>query len=415
MKIRSFYDKLRDRSIGPYLARTTDYYERTKIQLNFNFSLFVFATIIPSGISFLYNGLTVTAIPVLVSALFTLFQFLVLIRWQNVRLASIILSYSVLGTYFYGLFFIEDQLYFGAPMWITIQLILLVFNLGFRYGMITALVSAALLVVYFQTKFLTDLAFVVAKGSEAVTPLYPEFFIGFSMMIYLLHTFFKATRNAEQNLKKTNQELESQNGLILRQRDEKTILLQEVHHRVKNNLQVVRSLIRLREDEVSDETSKAIFFDTQQRISAMALIHERMYKVPDLAHISMKNYLTDFLYELIRQYSHHQVVQLNAEIDLDEIDANNIVPFGLILNELVSNSLEHGIQEAGLIHLSVARGDGSVVVVYRDSGIGFQPGYQEGFGSELIRILTDQLNGTLHIDHAISPGVYFQFEFPSLG
>lgn len=415
MKVFSFYKTVRNRLIGSYLQRTTDYYERTKIELNFNFSIFVFITILPTGVSFLFQGLIEIAIPVLISVLFTFIQFLVLIIGHNVRLASFILSYSILGLYFYNLFFVENQIFFGAPIWITIQLMLLVFNLGLVVGIVTGLVSAILFVVYFHVKFLSDLQFIVDSGEQVLTSLFPEFFIGFSMIIYLLHTFFKATRRSETHLMKINEELENQNVLIARQRDEKSILLQEVHHRVKNNLQVIRSLIRLREDELSDPTSKDIFTNTQQRISAMALIHERMYKVPDLADISMKEYLTDFLYELIRQYSNQQQVELKTEIVFNQIDPNNLVPFGLILNELVSNSLEHGIQDYGVIQVKIREVEDQVFVDYKDSGIGFQSGYEEGFGSELIRILTDQLNGELKCDHSHETGVFFQFVFPKLG
>lgn len=100
----------------------------------------------------------------------------------------------------------------------------------------------------------------------------------------------------------------------------------------------------------------------------------------------MKFIFIDFLIELIWQYSNNQSVELKSDIKLSYIDANNLVPFGLILNELVSNSLEHGIEENGVISVKIQEDLDQVFFDYSDSGVGFKKDYVEGFGSELIRL-----------------------------
>lgn len=129
----------------------------------------------------------------------------------------------------------------------------------------------------------------------------------------------------------------------------------------------------------------------------------------------MKFIFIDFLIELIWQYSNNQSVELKSDIKLSYIDANNLVPFGLILNELVFNTLEHGIEENGVISVKIQEDLDQVFFEYRDSGVGFIKDYVEGFGSELIRILTEQLNGELKSDLSLEKGVLFQFIFPKLG
>ena len=190
---------------------------------------------------------------------------------------------------------------------------------------------------------------------------------------------------------------------ILASLREKEVLLQEVHHRVKNNLQVVQSLLGLQQRCLSDATARAAIQDTARRVQAMALVHEKLYQSGDLSAISLPHYAGDLLAQIGEAHAAgRRGIQLRADIAELRTGLDNAVPFGLLLTELVSNSMKHAFtgRPGGEIWVRLTRqADGDLLIV-ADNGVGFAPGFELGaqrvsMGLQLACGLARQLGGEL--------------------
>ncbi len=184
--------------------------------------------------------------------------------------------------------------------------------------------------------------------------------------------------------------------------NEKVLLLREVHHRVKNNLQIIISLMNLQMRKAEDPRLKEILLETQDRVRAMSLVHEKLYVSEDLSRISLSTYLHSLCTQLIS--SHGDIarkVTLHMEFDPIMTDINVAIPFGLIINELVSNALKHAFpgEMKGVITLCGRVENGGIVVSVEDDGIGFPEGFDwrdsPTLGLHLVPTLVRQLNGRI--------------------
>ncbi|WP_165360748.1 sensor histidine kinase [Candidatus Chloroploca sp. Khr17] len=192
--------------------------------------------------------------------------------------------------------------------------------------------------------------------------------------------------------------------------NEKEVLLKEIHHRVKNNLQVIASMLRLQSDRIDDPQARELFLESQRRVRAMALIHERLYQAPDLARIDLAAYVRALVADLLRAY---RVVARNvvvcSEIEVPGIDVDQAMALGLLLNELLTNSLRHAFLpgQSGTITITGVR-DASRAIILKvaDNGAGlpadFEPAISSTMGLQIIHALAAQIGGKLLWQH--SPG-----------
>ena len=198
---------------------------------------------------------------------------------------------------------------------------------------------------------------------------------------------------------------------------EKDILLKEVHHRVKNNLQVISSLIDLQADRLPDPAMRTLFRDTRDRVRSMALVHEKLYQSADLAHTELGAYIRNVMKELFQ--AHGEVssrVRLHMELEPVFLPIDMAIPCGLILNELATNSLKHAFvgREQGSIEIQLTSvRNESVRLRFQDDGRGLPPGFDfqsaELLGLRLIRMLSKQLRGELKVHNG--SGSTFELSF----
>jgi two-component sensor histidine kinase len=197
---------------------------------------------------------------------------------------------------------------------------------------------------------------------------------------------------------------------------EKEVLLKEIHHRVKNNMQVIISLLNLQTDNIDDSTVRAMFEESRNRVSSMALIHEKLYRSEDLARIDFKEYLHGLVQGIADTYKRHDV-HLSVEMESIALDVNVGIPCGLIVNELISNSLKHAFPKGrkGLIRVGINKNrEGNYVLTVEDNGIGF-PAEKDfrktsSLGLRLVNVLTGQICGTIALSR--SEGTRFCITFP---
>ncbi len=201
--------------------------------------------------------------------------------------------------------------------------------------------------------------------------------------------------------------------------EEKELLLQEVHHRVKNNLQVISSIFSLQSSYIEEPRILSILRDSQNRIASMALIHEKLYHSDTLAKIDFDDYIETLTANLFACYNiSPQKIGLKLQIENVSLNLDTAIPCGLLLNELVSNSLKHAFpaDESGTIFIEFsAESNHQLKLIVRDTGRGLPEGLDfqknNSLGLRLVRALTRQLRGTLDIKN--SHGAYFQITFPS--
>ena len=200
---------------------------------------------------------------------------------------------------------------------------------------------------------------------------------------------------------------------------EKEALLREIHHRVKNNLQIVCSLLKLNSRNLRDPDALHVFEDTRNRVKAMALVHETLYRSGDLAGIDFSAYVSLLVDHLLSAYGLSRkevVVRLDVEASLLPIDT--AIPCALMLTELISNAAKHVFvqQPGGELRVTLRRMNaGSFVLQVEDSGIPGRPPAPEpsaggSFGMELIHLLTEQLDGVIEIRRG--PGFRVRMVFP---
>ncbi|MFP4382443.1 MAG: histidine kinase dimerization/phosphoacceptor domain -containing protein [Spirochaetia bacterium] len=195
---------------------------------------------------------------------------------------------------------------------------------------------------------------------------------------------------------------------------EKEILLKEIHHRVKNNLQIIISLLQLQANTITHEIAKKKLLEGQRRIYALALVHEQLYHTDDFAKIPFNNYVSDLLKNIINTESPQ--IAWSCDIPKIYLDIEILTPCGLILSELISNSLEHGFPEGtGKIDIAVEMYESDRIrIIYKDDGIGLPRGLDpretETLGLRLIRSLVEQLEGSVEITS--HPGLQYTIIIP---
>ncbi len=201
---------------------------------------------------------------------------------------------------------------------------------------------------------------------------------------------------------------------------ERETLLKEVYHRVKNNLQVVQSLLSLQCRTVADESAREALADTAQRVSAMALVHEHLYQAPSLADVQLASYVSALLRQVVNGHGQGGLVRVQGDVADLAVGPDAAVPLGLLLTELVVNSLKHAFTDGrgGTVTVSVQPLDGGVRVAVSDDGRGLpaEPaGHQPPtLGRQLAAGLARQLGGELHYDAAPGGGTVAWVQLPGL-
>lgn len=223
--------------------------------------------------------------------------------------------------------------------------------------------------------------------------------LGLGLLIALLGAGF--AYYAFRSKARTNQLLEAKNKIIASALAEKDILLREIHHRVKNNLQMISALLYLHGKSVDDSSAQEALMESQNRVQSMAMIHQNLYQDKDLLGVSVTDYLDKLLNHLISAYNvEHDRIRVIKHIEVPSLDVDTVIPLALIINELISNSLKYAFRDgrAGEITISMMQREEGLFLEVRDNGMGLPPHFtvesSSNFGLKLIQILCDRLGAT---------------------
>jgi two-component sensor histidine kinase/tetratricopeptide (TPR) repeat protein len=216
-----------------------------------------------------------------------------------------------------------------------------------------------------------------------------------------------------QKMKKLNAEMAVKNNSIAN-------LMKEIHHRVKNNLQVISSMLNIQQRNIDDPALKTAFKDANSRINSMALVHQNLYEKENLDFTDAQEYFEQLFKAITASYAPRNakiVVQVKAK-DI-KLNIDTLIPLALIVNELLTNSYKYAFVEKteGIIHFELAHREGMYDMKFTDSGSGFPPGFKlkqsKGLGSLMIEQLTTQLFGTYDVKSS-DTGVEYHFKFKGL-
>ncbi|MCK5148266.1 HAMP domain-containing protein [bacterium] len=241
---------------------------------------------------------------------------------------------------------------------------------------------------------------VSTKGSDEIAVLYN----GFNNMLAQIQIRSAERDKAEEHIK---QDLK-----------EKEVMLKEIHHRVKNNLNIITSLLNLQAAKITSANDAiSAFEDSRNRIFSMAMVHEQLYQSNNFSKIEMKHYIETLSSKLIQTNIHNKFTHLNIDISNIYLNITTAIPCGLILNELITNAFKYAFPDNRKgeiwITLTKVKKDYTTLVV-KDNGIGLpehlNPETSETLGLQLVSILTEQLEGTLEIER--DSGTLFRIQFP---
>lgn len=395
--------------IGDILKDLEDDYEIQRVNLVFVICMAVSLTLLAlftSHITLGYYQLAPFSSSALVITVGTLF---ILKYTRKTRLPGLIICISGYAILFAN-YFVPDIEHFSETLFIVDIVLVAFFLLGTRWGLFFMLCCTVMLSVNMWFIYPNSLEVVADMDTADITLGIVVILISSAITYYLVLQFIKTTSIAENKLRSANEALTRQNELKLE-------MLKETHHRVKNNFQMVNSMLRLQQRKFEDASIVEVFDVVQDRIRAMAVLHESMYKFRDFEKVNIREFLGTIVSSLVDSYSGDKEIKTALNIGPESMNMNTVIPLALILNEMVTNSLKYAFKGRASGNISVdiqSTGEDTFVMVVKDDGVGIQAtlkpeGKSTSLGSELIEVFTHQLDGTL--EKLEEPGTAYRINF----
>jgi len=196
---------------------------------------------------------------------------------------------------------------------------------------------------------------------------------------------------------------------------EKELILKEVHHRIKNNMNTIKSLLFLQADTLKDQSAVSALHDAESRVESMMVLYDKLYRSTDVRELSIKEYLMELVDEIIGNFPNQKIVKIHKHIDDFVLSAGILFSIGIIVNELLTNIMKYAFsgRDSGAITVSASKKDNIATIVIQDNGVGIPDsiGFEKssGFGLDLVGMLTQQIGGIIKIERG--EGTKFVMEF----
>ena len=393
-----------------------DFYGTTKLRLTWNIYLLLLISLIPLITISVFTR-SVYVFYYSASLLLILVSLLIIRRTGNYRVVSAFLCCTLYSMILLSMFSIDNYIHYLEPFWALVIVLYVYLIHGEKWGAVAII----------ATTISTSLFFVITLNSTIGNLNEMTFFQSLSMGLelsiclsligYILHQFIFLKNHAELELRMMNTALRREKDIVESRDKEKTILLQEIHHRVKNNLQIVMSLLRMQSTKIASPEAKEHFNDAINRVLTMSLIHQKLYESENLSAVDLSEYIESLASDVLRSNQIPRVIDKSFSIEVPEIGMKTIVPIALIITELISNSVKHAFDktEHPKIKLSVRLIEDSneLELKYSDNGI-WKESDKDTFGTELIEALTEQLEGSYSLDLCVQNGSLYTFRFKQL-
>ncbi len=223
-----------------------------------------------------------------------------------------------------------------------------------------------------------------------------------------------ALQDKNDKIERTVSELNTTQASLLARNAENELLLKEIHHRVKNNLEVVSSLLALQSNQIDDENTKEAMLEGQNRVQSIGIVHQKLYQGKNLGAIEMKDYFINLSDSILDSFGAHKRVQVECVMNALNVDVDTAVPLGLIVNELLTNTIKYAFPDgrSGKVQIKLEqKSNGVLQMQISDNGVGKGSTINgTGFGGQLISLLTQQLGGTMKEENSNGTHVFFEFK-----
>lgn len=218
----------------------------------------------------------------------------------------------------------------------------------------------------------------------------------------------------EEELRERHVEISEKNKRI-------ETLLNEIHHRVKNNLQIIISFLNLQSYKIEDKEQRELFAEAKNRIISMSRIHEMLYLSDSFNSLDLNSYLKTLMHDLVQSYAIKEDIRLETNVEKHEFNIDTLIPLGILLNELFSNSIKHAFKlpprQKNMIKVSIIQGNNHQYLLrYYDNGVGFNPekiDTENSLGWSIIQSLVEQLEGEIKTNRT-SDGQYTDISFNAI-
>ncbi|MCE3296544.1 MAG: signal transduction histidine kinase [Crocinitomicaceae bacterium] len=390
-----------------------DIFDKTRYLLAYRLTLFL--SIALSILSVILFVLFTTAYSYLtISGLIACLASFIYIR-KTGKYKSFIRAFNIIGAFLciFTLYYVKDLPRIVDGFWMIISAIFCFLTLGRVWGIAFMAIHTAALVGFYFFCLNDQIGLIRELNQTQIFAFGFNILICFAIIGYLLWQNMKTTQDAERQLQQAKTFLEEQFELINQQNDEKTVLLKEIHHRVKNNLQVIVSLLRLQLRDIKNEEDGGKFNESINRVMTMSLIHEKIYQTEDFSNIDLEDYFQTLARDMVNSFRLEKEINFVISCDVKNIGLKPIVPLALIFNELLSNSIKYAFdgQENPEICLNMREtSPESISLVYSDNGKWREPVKSYSFGIELIEALSEQLNGRYEVDRETGTKYHFYFD-----
>ncbi|HLW30210.1 MAG TPA: transporter substrate-binding domain-containing protein [Brumimicrobium sp.] len=242
-------------------------------------------------------------------------------------------------------------------------------------------------------------------------------FISILVGFIIVYYWNRVLKKILKRKKKTEYELKKLLIDVKKRDEEKKVLLQEIHHRVKNNLQIVSSILNMQANTIKDPNTSLALKDAVERIKTIALVHDKVYKSPTISEVNLTEYIESLYLDLQSQYPKESHINLNITHSSVKIAMDSLVPLALIITELITNSFNHAFKNQDNPKITIKtnwlKTENTLELKYMDNGSWKENGESDHFGTSLIDIFTEQIDGTYSLNKT-EEGTIYTFEFKNM-
>jgi len=236
----------------------------------------------------------------------------------------------------------------------------------------------------------------------------------FVLIAFILYRNNRIRLKVNRKLETLNLDLANKNNLLDHRNEQNELLLKEIHHRVKNNLEIVSSLLALQSAQIDDPNTKDAMQEGQNRVQSIGIVHQKLYQGTNLGAIEMKDYFINLGESILDSFGAEKRVTIECAMDQLDVDVDTAVPLGLIVNELLTNTLKYAFPKGqnGTVRIKLEkRTDGILHLEVSDNGVGKSGATKgTGFGGQLVSLLTQQLSGSMREEVKNGTHIYFEFK-----
>lgn len=381
---------------------TLDMYQKKETRFLNLFSLIIFTCVICCTLNFIFLG---ALYPIILEA--TLSSIAILVVYLNYKQQhNLSLFVFVIATNFSLLYInllydrsVGNYLYYFPILFCT-ALLHNPKKPTFRTIMLFLIVVASILLTYF-----IDNKLITKENTNAVQNHYLLLYnilLASLLTLFVVGLIVKQLNQQHKEFTSLVEQINSDRVTIKHSLEEKEVLLAEVQHRVKNNLSVILGLFNLQLDQSENEDYRNLLNEAKNRVLSIAMVHQKIYKKSDLSKINLSNYISDLVQEIVKSHTLHESIHVYEDLRSIDASVTTAVPVGLIVNEVITNSLKHAFRNNKsncILNVSLAILLDKLILKIQDNGIGFPINYDNqgrSIGLTLINSLSEQLDAEIN-------------------